>query len=245
MALIESVKQMQQQGLSDAEISQKLQEQGANPKEIEDAINQAKIKAAIFDSSNYEQTGQDSVIGNNKMQPSINSQPSAQEVQAPQQQEYYYTPEQYPQQEYYQPPQQGASPETISEIAEQIVVEKISEIKKTTSNLIDFKTIIEAKVSSIDSRLKKIESTIEKLQSSIIGKVGDFGQAIEDIKNEMYGMEESFSKVINPLVEKGRQPIPRTGKQEQKIEQIEEESNLSSREDTQENPEQRRKQKSQ
>ena len=227
---------MQSQGLSDAEISQKLQEQGANPKEIDDAISQSKIKAAVFDNSNYEQTGQNSIIGNNDMQPSITSQPSTQEVQtpqAPQQQEYYY-PEQY-QQEYYQPQQQGTSPETISEIAEQIVVEKISEIKKTTSNLLDFKTIIDAKVSSIDSRLKKIETTIEKLQSSIIGKVGDFGQAIEDIKSEIYGMEESFSKVINPLVEKGRQASPRTEKQENQ--QIKEETQ-------EESPEPRRKQKS-
>ena len=206
---------MEAQGLSDTEISQKLQEQGANPKEIDDAINQSKIKAAVFENSGYEQNGQNAVIGNNEMTPSITSQPN-EENQASQQQEYYY-PEQY-QQEYYQPPQQGASPDTISEIAEQIVVEKISEIKKTTSNLIDFKTIIDAKVSSIDSRLKKIESTIEKLQSSIIGKVGDFGQAIEDIKNEMYGMEESFSKVINPLVEKGRQAVPRAEKQQIKEE---------------------------
>ena len=229
MALIETVKQMQSQGLSDAEISQKLQEQGANPKEIDDALNQSRIKAAVFENSSYEQNGQNAIIGNNEMKPSITSQ-STEETQAPQQQEYYYTPEQYPQQEYYQPQQQGASPETISEIAEQIVVEKISEIKKTTSNLLDFKTIIEAKVSSIDSRLKKIETTIEKLQSSIIGKVGDFGQAIEDIKSEIYGMEESFSKVINPLVEKGRH----SPKEEK--EQI--------REETQEIPEQRRKQKS-
>ena len=76
---------MQSQGLSDAEISQKLQEQGANPKEIDDALNQSKIKAAIFDNSNYEQTGQDSIIGNSKMQPSITSQSqSAQETQTTQ-----------------------------------------------------------------------------------------------------------------------------------------------------------------
>ncbi|MBU3913396.1 MAG: hypothetical protein KKB21_03895 [Nanoarchaeota archaeon] len=216
MALIEAVKQMQAQGLSDQEISQKLQEQGANPKEVDDAIGQSKIKAAVFDNATYEQVGQNSIIGNNEMQPSITSQAPVQEQ--PQQQENYYTPEQYSQQEYYQPQPQGASPDTISEIAEQIVVEKTSELKKTANILLDFKTVIEARVSSIDSRLKKIESSIEKLQSSIIGKVGEYGQAIEDIKNEIYGMEESFSKVINPLVERARHspsnPIQETPEQQ-------------------------------
>ncbi|MFH1710888.1 MAG: hypothetical protein ABH840_01090 [Nanoarchaeota archaeon] len=215
---------MQSQGLSDPEISQKLQEQGANPKEIDDAIGQSKIKAAVFENNNYEQTGQNSIINNNEMLPSITSQ-TPQSQQAPQQQEYYY-PEQYTQQEYYQPPQQETSPDTISEIAEQIVVEKMSELKKTTGNLLDFKTVIEAKISSIDTRLKKIETTIEKLQSSILGKVGEYGQAFEDIKNELYGMEESFSKVINPLVEKGR----RASKSEEQ--EVKEEINQNMREET-------------
>ncbi len=147
MPLLETVKQMQQQGMQDTEIAQKMQEQGYNPKEIDDAINQSRIKAAV--SETYEQNGQESVMSNSQnleMQPSVMSpEPN----QQPQPQEYIYPVEsQQPQQQYageYSPPQPGISPETISEIAEQIVVEKFSEIKKLIGNIADFKTITEAR----------------------------------------------------------------------------------------------------
>ena len=104
----------------------------------------------------------------------------------------------------------------------------MSDLKKTLSLLADFKSITDAKLSNLDSRLKKIESIIEKLQSSIIGKVGDFGQAISDIRDEIAGMEESFSKVINPLVEKGRKAMK--GASEEEIpEEIPEETKSKSR----------------
>jgi len=197
--LIETINQMQSSGLSDTEIIQKLQEQGYNPKDIEDSLSQTKIKAAVSD---YEQSGQESIMSNQEMQPSITQT----EMPAAQEQQYSYAPEQsyqgYGSQEYYQPQSQsqGISPETIMEIAEQVVSEKLASVTKTLSNLADFKTVTEAKIQNMDSRLKRIETTIEKLQDSIIGRVGEYGQALSDIKDEMGMMQESFSKVVNQAV---------------------------------------------
>lgn len=228
MPLLETVKNMQTQGLQDTEIIQKLQEQGFDPREINDSINQSKIKAAV--SGGYETSGQESVINNaptSEMQPSVMSQQQEQQPQAqPQQQEqqqeqqipqqaqqqYIYPAETYsPQtgqynQEYYQPQSQGMGSEAITEIADQIFSEKVSDIKKSLILLADFKTITEAKVSALDFRLKKIETIIEKLQSSIIGRVGEFGQAVSEIKDEMSMMQESFSKVVNQAVS-GKMPV--------------------------------------
>lgn len=227
MPLLETVKQMQQQGMQDTEIAQKMQEQGYNPKEIDDAINQGRIKAAV--SEPYEQNGQEAVMSNSpnlEMQPSVMS-PEPNQPPQPQPQEYIYPVEQ--QQQYqpqyageYSPPQTGISPETISEIAEQIVTEKFSEIKKLIGNIADFKTVTEAKISNMDSRLKKIESTIEKLQSSIIGRVGEFGQAVEDIKGEMSMMQDSFSKVVNQAVSNNPKVSEREIPQETREEQHQE-----------------------
>ena len=200
MDLLDSVKQMQQQGMSDGEIVQNLKEQGFSPKDIDNTLGQSKIKAAI-----YEQSGQDAIMNNSQgeMQQSIMTQEIPQQgVPVPEQAQY----PQYAQQEYsyYQPQQAGVSPETITDIAEQIVSEKISEIKKSIGNISEFKAIMDSRVSNIDERLKKIEKTIDNLQAAILNKVSSNLDSIQDIKSEMETMQESFSKVINPLVDKTR-----------------------------------------
>ncbi|GAI17261.1 unnamed protein product, partial [marine sediment metagenome] len=170
-----------------AEISKQLQDQGVAPKEINDALNQAKVKTAV---SQPEQNTQD-ISQPQNMQQSImqtqefQQQPTGEEnipQQAPQAgqapaqgqaQEQYYpeTPQAYAGQEYYAP-QQPVNTDTISEIAEQIVAEKFSEFKKKTGDLASFKTNIQEQVGDIDERLKRIENSIEKLQQDIISKIG-------------------------------------------------------------------------
>ena len=209
MTILEEVKSMQQQGTGEVDIIQKLTEEGYPPVDIENAINQTKIKAAVEEE--YPQTPETSNSPAN-MQPSIvdagqisqepEPQPQANQPEyAPQD---YYTPQAYPQQEYYQPQQGGIGADTMTEIAEQVVMEKLSEIRKNIGNIADFKITMDAKVSNIDERLKKIESIISQLQSSILRKVGDYGQAIQDVRSEMQEMQGSFSKLVNPLIDKSR-----------------------------------------
>jgi len=100
----------------------------------------------------------------------------------------------------YQPYEYAAtgaiSPDTITEIAEQVASEKIMEIRKSLEKVIDFRTTIEAKTESIDERLKRIEQIIGTLQSSVLRKVGDYVTNIEDIKKELIETQKSFSKFI-------------------------------------------------
>lgn len=223
MPLIDTIKQMQQQGITDENIVQSLREQGFAAKEIDDALSQSNIKAAV-----YEEPGQNSIINNApspmEMQPSVMTQDISQDQGMPQ--SVYPGYQQYPQYQaqeaYYQPPV-AASNEMITEISEQIVSEKISEIKKTLSKLTEFKTLMESRVASMDERLKRIESTIDKLQSSILGKVAGYAESIQDVKQELNGMQESFSKVINPLMdrERGAGTTETTEKQNERQEQKE------------------------
>ena len=186
------IKEMQQQGYSDEEIIQKLKEQGVSPLEIGESMEQLRIKSALESSPE-------------EMQPSLMD--SQEEVPAPQQfeapQEQY--PEQYQMQAYpqYQPYKEymTTSPETTAEIAEQIAEEKIEKFKKEFSSMQEFKLASAKKIEGIDERLKKIESIIEKLQSAIIGRIGNFGQDIQEIRDEMKMVQESFSKALNPLLE--------------------------------------------
>ena len=47
MPALDIIKQMQQSGYSEEEITQKLMEQGYSPKDVNDSMNQSKIKAAV------------------------------------------------------------------------------------------------------------------------------------------------------------------------------------------------------
>jgi len=151
MPLLDNIKQMQQQGMQDADIVQNLREQGFSPKDIDDTLNQSKIKSAI-----YEQTGQDAIMNNSQegMQPSMMTQEISQQSQVPIPDQMQYS--QYPQQgqeySYYQPQQSGVSTEIVSEISEQIITEKISELKKNIGNISEFKTLIDSRVSNIDRK---------------------------------------------------------------------------------------------
>lgn len=90
----------------------------------------------------------------------------------------------------------GISPDTITEISEQVVAEKMMEMRKHIEKVTDFKTTIETKTEAIEERLKHIEKIIDTLQSSVLRKVGDYVTNVEDIKKELIATQKSFSKFI-------------------------------------------------
>lgn len=201
MALIEDVQSMQSQGMSEDQIIQLMRQRGMKYKDIADALSQTKIKSAI------EQPAQDpsyNVREESDMQASImNQQAPMPGQEAPQYgrqapvpmpaQEYAYPQPQYEQsmQQY-----QGVSSEVITEISEQVVAEKLSEIRKYLEKVIDVRSMLEAKMESLDERLKRIEKTIDILQSSILRKVGDYVTNVQDIKNELIETQKTFSKML-------------------------------------------------
>lgn len=222
MTILEEIMQMKSQGVRDEEIVNALQQREISPKEINDALNQAKIKSAVSDVSGVENT--------EEMQPSITTQgglppapsqqpplPGQQTTQGgymPQTQEIpeqeIYTPQaEYPQsQDYYQEgygeylPTERFDTDTMIEIAEQVFAEKIKKIQKEVEDTTEFKTLAQTKINSISRRLGRIETIIDKLQIAILEKIGSYGKNLEGIKKEMSMMQESFRKMINPLAKR-------------------------------------------
>jgi hypothetical protein len=107
-----------------------------------------------------------------------------------------------PYQEYpeYQVPQQ-TDIETINDLTEQIVDEKIESIKKQLSTLSQLKEETNSKIEILSQRIDKIEKKFDDIQMSIIGRIGDYGRDIEDISREMHATQESFSKILDPLTD--------------------------------------------
>ena len=227
MSILEEVRRLQQQGMSEDQIVTALQTKGVPYREISEALAQSKIKSAIEEvpesivESTESRTDPDllenpppSYEGLPGMQKSIlqstedsqetTSLAGAYEPMTPTENypEYSSYPAQrtgsettyeYPSYEYQAA---GVSPETIGEISEQIVSEKMMEIRKHLDKVTDFKTIIEAKTESIEERLKRIEKIIDILQSSILKKVGDYATNIDDIKRELIETQKSFTKLL-------------------------------------------------
>lgn len=222
METLNQVIEFQKQGMNDGEIYQRLRNMGISPKEIQDSVAHAKIKNAVYEQESQINSEQNiSAAEYNQQYPPEDQdqnyqgypqeEPQKQPSQAttyeeqPQAQEYqdnYYaqSPQAYQEQGYY-PPQTTASSETISEIAEQIVTEKISELKKETGDISSFKTKIQDKVSDIDERLKRIENSIDKLQQAVIGKIGEFGENTEIIQRDIENLHGTVSKLMNPLID--------------------------------------------
>jgi len=202
MTILEQVTQMTNQGLPREEIVKKLQDQGIAPKAINDAFSQTEIKAAVSNEQNYDNYE----ISPPKQQQFSQGPVRTQEVsnddmyepQAPQEEDYS------PQGEFSQYQEEGSyssgtDTNTIIEVSEQVFSEKIENIAKQVDDFSEFKSLAEAKLDSLSERVKRIELIIDNLQLSILEKVGSYGNNLENVKKEMSMMQNSFSKMVNPI----------------------------------------------
>jgi DNA-binding transcriptional MerR regulator len=217
MPLLSDIQRMQAEGRTDQEIISSLKEQGISPREITEALTQSKIKEAVsapaeggYETSAPSPEQQMSVPEQSQAAPAEAYAPSqAQEGAYPAAGAYPAPAEGAAYSEYPQYPQQaqmgGISPDTITEISEQVVAEKLSPIRRDLEKVIDIKTTLESKTEYLDERLKRIEKIIDRLQLSIMQKVGDYMTNIDDIKKEIVETQKSF-KALAPegLKEKSR-----------------------------------------
>jgi len=219
MDILKQIIEMQGQEFSDEEIYKRLKNEGVSPKEIYDAINQAKIKKAVSQDNGNEMASplnEGQIKGGDFIPPNAPSPNQQQAQDFPEQnpedyisqteeqnyQNNYYTPspQSYSDQNYYVP-QGSTDTATVSEIAEQIVSEKISELKKETGDISAFQTRIQEEVYDIDERLKRIENSIDKLQQAVIGKIGEFGDSAAMIHKDIDNLHGTVSKLMNPLID--------------------------------------------
>ena len=127
------------------------------------------------------------------MQPSLMDGPEI----PPEQQADPYTQAPQAPQEYYDPYASSANTnaDAISEVAEQIVAEKLSPIRRAVEDTLDHRTTVEAKLTHLNERLKRIENIIDELQLSILQKVGQYVSDVSDLKKELIETQKSFKTV--------------------------------------------------
>lgn len=218
MAIIDEIKRMQSEGKSDQDITLLLQEEGYGIKEVSDTIAQTNIKKAVTGTTTQNDESMTSTYSLDQtqglQQSMISETPTEEEAPRqsnqnqgyqqqqpylPQQQEQYQQDygqgyqQQYPSYD----PASASNSDVVTDIAEQIVTEKLMDIRKQLEITIEMKSTIDSKLLAMDDRLKRIEKVIDRLQLSILQKVGEYMTNVDDIKKEMIETQRSFKSLLD------------------------------------------------
>ena len=178
--------------------------------QISEAINQAKIKAEVSERGGEAAAGSEAaemVPTPEGLKPSIMaSSKKAAEMTVPkpmvETQEEEVSAE-YPSYESAGETQAtAADTETIEEIAEEIVNEKLHESKRKIESISEWRGFADSKLKNLDDRTKRMEDALDRLQEALLGKVEEYGQNVKSIGAEMRELEGAFSKVIPSLAKK-------------------------------------------
>ena len=204
---VKEVVNFARQGYNDDTIIRKLREQGFTPKQINDAFNQVKIKAAASSeemepsimttgAGSSEEfvptpspTGYDSGYGET-------TEPGAEEMTGA---EYAY-----PQTVQYPAYESRPSTEVIEEIAEEIINEKWRDFKTRAGDFGMLRKYFEGKINSLSSRMKKIENYMDKIQNSVVVRIREYESQLKILRAEIQALETAFSKILEPLVDNVR-----------------------------------------
>jgi hypothetical protein len=281
MALLERINSMKQQGLSETEIINTLKEEGNSPMDINDALSQSQIKAAIAEGSapaGYEASGmggmQPSIMaGEESASMSIPEERTApvampqysaplpvttptQQIAAAQayEQNQYPAESAYPSEAAYAqgyPQEYGYAPEaaagyypqvldieTVRDISKQQVEEALGKMRGDLLSLAKMKTEMKFEMQDMENRLAKVESMMGEIQASIIRKIGEYGESISSISKEIKATQQSFSKVINPLMDRTRGVSkPRVSEEQEAEEEPEKEEQIAPKKQPAKKPE--------
>jgi multidrug efflux pump subunit AcrB len=212
-------KELSNRGLSQQEISDAISqsnikqavgnqtrsqnEASAKAQQVTQELDQNEMQPSMFQ-NNIPDDGSFSNQSNQQNSPdaqsySQDSQPYPSNPQSYQQgpqsysqdtQNYQYYPE-------YSQYSSALSPDTISEIAEQAVTERIAPLKSQVEKISDARTTLLSKVEHLTDRLERIEKIIDRLQLSLLQKVGDYVNDVSDIKKELVQSQKTFKSIIS------------------------------------------------
>jgi len=89
--------------------------------------------------------------------------------------------------------------DTITDITEQVIDEKLLSLKKEIEKIIEMRGFLESRIDLLNKRVEKIEKIIDRLQLSVLQKVGEYMTNIEDIKKEIIETQKTFNSVYSSL----------------------------------------------
>lgn len=173
-----------------------------------------RIREAVHGNEEYQQAEEEmsgQPVSNNpstqeysEMSPSLMSPAQAPQAQAPQQEEQQPYPEYQSYAQQQQPydgqqyaPSAGIGSDVITEIADQVVAEKLSPLLNAMDKILDMKSNVDSQLRYMDERLKRVEKVIDRLQLSVLQRVGEYVSNVEDIKQELQETQKTFKALAD------------------------------------------------
>ena len=198
MAALDKVMQLQSQGMQEADIVKKLRDEGVSPQEINDAINQAKVKTAVSQPEIYAQNQiqqpatplQAQIPQQN--QPSQQSQmppPQTQEVQAPIQEMQQSIMQAPPAQEQapIQPPQEQYYPQATQPYPEETYYPQESALSTDTIT-----EVAEQVVSEKFADFRKKTGDLVAFKNQIQDQDSDIDERLRKIENAIEKLQQAI-----------------------------------------------------
>ena len=174
--IVQEVLKLRQEGLSDNVINEELARKGANPQQIQSAINQA-------DTPPPPGGGAMPMMQEPMPMPGPAPGPEMHSMGAP------------------SAPAEGNIYERIEEITEGMIDEKWDELIGEVKKIIDWKEKMETKQTLMTSDLEKLKEDFKTLHHGVLGKLEDYDHKMQDVGTELKAVGKVFKDVIPEFVE--------------------------------------------
>lgn len=201
--------QMRQQGTTNNQIMQDLQNRGYSPIQVSDAMSQADIKGTMENNNpgmDMANPGQQQQMGGAGMPPPPQGMPpppmqpgndmnSMPPPNTPYDSMNNYTPS------INNNAMNDSSKQTMEEIAEGIIDEKWEELMKSVDKIIAWKDKADRKIERMEQKITDLKERFENLHSGILGKVEEYDKGIKTVGSDIKAMESVFKKIIPSFTE--------------------------------------------
>ncbi len=193
---VQPVISLRQQGSTDEQIIQQLQQQGYKSHQIFDALSQADmaVSGAPAQPGPIE-TSETMPYPQEDMQYArpVAAQPARQQQMA--------QPSVQPMTQPKTESPSGLERERIEEVVEALIEEKWTDLTENVMKVIEWKDSAEAKISKIESSIEEIRGEFKELRSAILGKISDYDKNITDVGTDLKAMQKVFKDIIPTLTE--------------------------------------------
>lgn len=210
----EAVLGLMKEGRAKQQIMQDLRAQGYGLQQVNEAFNQASIKAGV-EGGLAPQGGN---MANEEYEPSEEMRISELEketeipVPAPEQGSAYQaepapdygsmpSPQEMAEaaQQQAMPQGYGLSQDDVQSLVEEIIDEKWRELMSSVGDIATWKVQMADESEAIKQEILRIQARFDNLQAAILGKVDEYSRGITDIGTEMKALEKVFEKILEPL----------------------------------------------
>ncbi|MFW6008738.1 MAG: hypothetical protein ACOCP8_05660 [archaeon] len=177
---IQKVLDMRNQGLSDNQIIQSLQQEGYDSQVVLEAMEMA-------DEHGNQKFNQNNIPPQNQMK---------QEPSSVAQNQNNINPIQNNQLPPSNNNNNSNNNEDMEELIEAVIDEKWSEIEKNINKVLEWKDGVDERIGSMKSDIDNLKKNFEDLHKAILGKIGDYDKNINDVGSQLKAMEKVFSNVL-------------------------------------------------